>query len=267
MPQCLGKTKQGNQCKKQVAHAKFCHYHTNQAGGTSTISAPSPSGSGGGPPKYKIHLSTNPNYNHGKPEKNEGQGFMYIYTLTHLLLKSPKQADWLKIQVSPSKWENFNPANFILVKIGLTTTLVNKRIGQWRDQCHHDITIIEPNVLKDSSDTSLLSLFKGLNFKENTKKLLMNMGNKERLNHSELKCFRANNNGFYCGKNLAEIETMIHKSMREKYGKVELYCDNCSSVVHGKKIHREWFLVPRTSLVTVFYLVDKISYKLGGGAD
>lgn len=323
MTQCSGTTKQNQRCKINVAQGRYCHYHKNQesklssflngsskpsqhfttvtttATATSSTAWASSSSSSSSTnkikpsvPTYKIQLSAspeNPTHKHNHKYQPVDNGSIYIYTLSHLLTKKPQLKDWLKIQVPNHKrnvnWEPFNPKNFLLIKVGLTTQHVSKRINQWLKQCNHEITLIEPFILHDNTPSTLSGLFKSLSLNEpyssspssltlpssnshgkhrlliGVKNMLLNMNTKNKIRDCKLKTFNVRDNGFYCPCHLALIEKRIHAILRLQFGKVELQCENCTLASKQNTVHREWFLIPRDRLIDVFYLIDDICYK------
>ncbi|ODV59903.1 uncharacterized protein ASCRUDRAFT_71389 [Ascoidea rubescens DSM 1968] len=230
---------------------------------------------------YNIKLSNKPsNYmeNNTDTINVENEGFIYVYTLKHLLSPNPSKKDWVQIEnssnnnrransefISNKKWESFDPKNHILLKIGLTTQSVQKRIKQWETQCKCDLIIVEP-LLFETSVKFINSGLKLLNLGDSKANLSNDPDRMNYNNFINLLKFKSYNNqlkGYYCPKNLYKIELLIHDTLREKYGKVNLYCENCGVRADDVdyKLHTEWFLVDRDDMKKVFKLVDGICYK------
>ncbi|GMM35446.1 hypothetical protein DASC09_027710 [Saccharomycopsis crataegensis] len=259
-------------------------------------------------------------------KKNTDTGSIYMYTLSHLLTDHQKRYNFLNIRaldqdqslensnasklalqkaffsalsaknVDGSSHGNlkssspelvpFDSKHFILVKIGLTTQPVTKRIQQWQKQCNHDITLVSPDILKQASPSSLSSLFSKLNIDDpyysknklsfNPKGFLTNLGGRNKISEGNFRCFNHHDNSFYCQNNLREIERKIHSQLRYEFGTVEMECVNCSlnnskrntpkgkdTMESNKVIHREWFVIPKVSLIEVFLKIDFICHHMG----
>lgn len=239
--QCKGITKKGQRCKLPGKTNGYCHYHINQPKQ---------------PPPSPLPSSTS----HLKKDR----GYIYIYTMTNFLTP-PK--NWLfKVKNIPNtsrfkrdKWIEFNSKKspYILIKIGKTTQSVNARIAQWENKCGHDLTNLEPKnrnlVKKEGAISGLIRMFRRLDVVDDDER------------RNEYRTYR--NNGFYCGSNLDVVESSIHKVLRHKYGKGDVYCVGCNNEpvkVNDKSspfdtnynVHIEWFLIPKTDLEYVYKLID-----------
>lgn len=227
MIQCKGTTKKGEGCKIKVkGPTPYCRYHISQSSNKkkqpNIISKP--------PPNFKDNTKVT------KP------GFIYLYTLAHLLSLSSGRQPWLQIH----KWgadslKAFNPKTKILVKIGCTTSTVTHRLKQWESQCQHKLTLVNPYNTRETLDKMSIFL---KNFS------LLSIG-------PSYKNFKFDELGFYCGKDVFQIESQIHEILRQVYGYGTVHCGGCSN--DGKyKIHVEWFLIPRRDLDKVFKTIDKV---------
>lgn len=220
--QCAGTTKKGQRCKIRVEDREYCHYHVNQG-----IKGASAS---------------------GFIQRDYQRGYIYVYTLRHLVEKSPRKENWLQVKKLPkigsdvTKWKVFDPKKYILIKVGLTTGTVTQRLKQWEAKCNHSLTYLEPFVNYQSK--SLSNLFSNLKLS----------------GKSELSHYDALNHGFYTSKNLAKIEKTIHQSLWKMYGRGDIVCHGCSNdhSNRGYGIHVEWFMIKRKDLVNVFKLIDGI---------
>ncbi|CDR44436.1 CYFA0S14e02696g1_1 [Cyberlindnera fabianii] len=249
--QCHGTTKAGLRCKIHVSeNGGYCHYHVSQ--GHHTWSHPSTI-------EEVAHLFTrttsreHPKFTYSagiqqqqKKATKDKSGFIYVYTLVHLLEKSPKKKDWLLIkQAGKHHSTRFDPRKETLIKVGLTQGSVQNRLKQWEKQCSHKLCSVDPYALKKkkSRKRSLIALFKGLKIK----------------NDLELKNYKTESEGFYCNGKLYEIEQCIHRWLGAKYGRGDVACHGCktdSALGHG--VHIEWFKVPRADLRAVFLFIDNL---------
>ncbi|KAH3675885.1 hypothetical protein WICMUC_002455 [Wickerhamomyces mucosus] len=160
----------------------------------------------------------------------------------HLLEKSPKKQDWLHVKrMNENNWSILDPQSLILIKIGMTSKSVAKRLNEWENKCNHRLISINPYCLKKNS---ILSLFK---------KLSISHGG----NDYTLKTYDMEGQGFFTESNLSKIEKEVHSTLWKLYGKGDIVCHGCKI---GEKIgiHKEWFLVKRTNLDNIFKLIDKI---------
>lgn len=228
--QCNGTTIKGQRCKIKISNGeKYCHYHQKQDNHNF---------------KRDTYQSTNLSLQHART-KDYQRGYIYVYTLQHLLSKSPKKQDWLQVKKlakaeNVSKWKVFDPKKHILLKIGLTTGTVTQRLKQWEAKCNHSVVYVDPYV---DYSSSLGALFSKLKISKN---------------HHELKHYDVLNHGFFTPIHLAKIEKSIHKSLWELYGRGDIICHGCSNDTKEHGIHVEWFMVRRKDLKVVFKLIDEI---------
>ncbi|KAG7665557.1 uncharacterized protein J8A68_000959 [[Candida] subhashii] len=167
------------------------------------------------------------------------------------------------------KWIEFNSKKspYILIKIGKTTQTVNNRILQWEKKCNHKLTNLEPLnrhlIEKRRHDGGIISglirRFRRLEVRDD---------------EEDVQYKRYKNNGFYCNSKLDLIESTIHKSLRKKYGKGDVYCIGCnqdpikvkrktSPFDTNYNVHIEWFLIPKEDLQYVYKLIDSTCIQLG----
>lgn len=121
--QCKGTTLKGQRCKIQT-ESGYCRYHANQSERGLKSEVPKPD--------------------------SPTSGYIYIYTMSELL-NSRKL--WLQTRNLPNtkpshkhKWKDFDAGKspYMLVKVGMTLGTVARRLAQWQNQCHHDITVLGP---------------------------------------------------------------------------------------------------------------------------
>lgn len=240
--QCRGVTTKGLRCKI-ITRYDYCHYHIRQS--------------------RSNEVSLSPKFD------SQRKGFIYIYTLSVLLNKNRV----LKLKVRNVKdksgknideWQVLSQSSpYILVKVGMTSQTVEKRLKQWEEKCHHRLSCLCPNneaaaYIKSSSSSMnrLISKFSKLK-----------IGNKI------YKSFQEGNDGFYCQTNLGLAETEIHSRLREKYGYGDVICSGCAknnkhiklenntSAQKAHNIHVEWFYVPRKDLEFIFDIIDTTCLK------
>lgn len=235
--QCYGVTKKGQRCKISVQNGeKYCHYHVNQ--GTSMMKKSIIK-----PATKVVKTSTK-----GYTQREYQRGFIYVYTLKHLVDKSPRKEDWLQVKKLPkinsdeASWKVFNPKKYTLIKVGLTTGTVTQRLKQWEAKCNHSLIYLEPSVNYHSR--SLTNLFSSLK-----------LSNKSDLHH-----YDALNHGFFTERNLARIERTIHETLWKLYGKGDIVCHGCTNEnsTRGHGIHVEWFMIKRKELANVFRVIDDV---------
>lgn len=274
--QCKGITSKGVQCKINAPDG-YCHYHVGQGEGKRQKSDS----------KFSQTTSvTNPkteyrkqNSRHTSPTKEtDKNGYIYVYTLTRLLANDDK--NWsLKVRNLPDvsskhrdTWVPFKAEKspYMLIKVGMTTQTVQRRLKQWEDKCHHLLTCLRPRtkVHPESKISLLIQKFKKLSVSTD---------------NTRLRCYRDTEFGFFCpkGVNVAEIE--IHKRLVAKYGSGDVFCTGCTKSVpaehesimkrvkgklstkdpfqNGFNIHVEWFLIPKKDLDLVYQLIDSVCAK------
>ncbi|KAL6452084.1 hypothetical protein SBY92_003394 [Candida maltosa Xu316] len=177
-----------------------------------------------------------------------------MYTMTNFLFP-PK--DWnFKVKNLPNaskkdKWLDFNSKKspYILIKIGMTTQTPKTRIKQWQEKCHHDLTNIGPPnkhlVIKQRQ--SLLARLMCMSIEDP-------------------QYCRWTNEGFHC-RNLKTVESTIHRELRMKYGKGDVYCVGClNDNVHRNanfNVHVEWFLIPKRDITDIYQLIDSTCVQIG----
>ncbi|ODV70846.1 uncharacterized protein CYBJADRAFT_169905 [Cyberlindnera jadinii NRRL Y-1542] len=207
MNQCAGITKQGRRCRIRGT-GRYCRYHD---------------------PNVRVNEVA-------KQSRLPDKGFIYVYTLEHLLEKSPKRQEWLQIQPLNSKeFQPFNPKKHILIKVGMTRGSVEKRVRQWQVQCNHKIVIVDP--YEHIGSQSLVTMFKCLSVEED-------------YNH-----YNTIDKGFKCSQNLFKVEQLIHNKLRDQYGRGDVHCKSCED--QGRSgLHVEWFKIPKKSLKKVYTLID-----------
>lgn len=253
--QCAGTTQKGAACKKRVqAPERFCHYHQPKRA----------------EPKQP-RLST--------LAADKKPGFIYVYTLTSL---HENNALWLKARNLPhtpkrdkGKWMKFESGTYTLIKVGMTTQTVAKRLRQWEAQCGHKLTCLLPQSsqeLQVSAIRSLADRFRHMSLSSIAK------------NPPTYVCFQPRNQGFYVLKNVAGAESEIHTVLHQKYGRGDVLCGGCKenrtqveevesrsklmslfkenkkeAFQHGTfNVHVEWFLVPKKDLYHVFTVIDTV---------
>ncbi|KAK6456641.1 uncharacterized protein RJT20DRAFT_1237 [Scheffersomyces xylosifermentans] len=316
--QCQGITSRGQRCKLDSLNG-FCHFHENQRAlqpqpkskpppnpprnpkqpitiiKTTTPKSPQAPTPLGLKPAQKNPTLPIAHYEAGHTAQSKA-GFIYIYTMTRLLNpKGRNEKSWLKVKNLPDAknkddWQTFNSAksHYMLLKIGMTTQTVDRRLKQWQSKCHHELTCVYPNFsggpktvdrvgsspfaptldetpASQPSPSGILKLFK---------KLSLNNSEDASPSVTRFKSFRSN--GFYCSHNLDLSEQEIHRTLHRKYGKGDVYCTGCASKEAKKaakrkngdppfkkdyNIHVEWFLVPKDDLEYVYRLIDSTCQK------
>lgn len=269
--QCRGTTQKGLRCKKTVPLVGgYCHYHQPTRAEPTLTQKP--------PPRL-----LSPHAPGDKP------GFIYVYTLTSLINDT---ALWLKVRNLPNapkrhrdKWVGFDAAKqpYTLIKVGMTTQTVQRRLNQWQAQCHHDLTCLYPRPSKPPSSSAITSLVSRL------KKMSISSAAKKNTRTSSFSSLRTQDQGFYVAHHVAEAEAQIHAVLRKKYGSGDVLCSSCkknSKVVEEvesqskllsmfKKtsgqfskgtynVHVEWFLIPKDDLNHVFTVIDTVCTKSNG---
>lgn len=227
MGQCQGITKSGRRCRIKIANdnVHFCRYHKFQ---DPTIQK-----------KELIEIKSNP-------------GFIYVFTLVHLIDKSPSKQPWLRMAAPTSnntidykRTREFKPKHYILLKIGYTTTTPRQRIKQWQNQCHHHYILVTPELIpklvcsKTDKIGFLVQRFQQLRIGKRKK----------------CKNFDDINAGFHTNR-AYEVEQSIHATLRKKYGFSKIYCDGCKCSTGG--IHKEWFLIPRQDVGELMHMINEM---------
>lgn len=266
MNQCHGTTTKGIRCKLK-SNDKYCHYHINQAGSAVPKFPRSPAKKPSTSPVNPKNPAkpTNPTYpakpvNPTYPAKpaTPKPGYIYVYTMTRLLTHD--KHPWLNVKNLPNsknkKWVPFDSksSSYILIKVGMTTQTVSKRIQQWKDKCHHDLTVLSPGQkFSESSLKRLVAKFKNISLEPTP----------------TYRTFR--NDGFYSKGDIRRVESEVHRQLRKKYGYGDMLCIGCEKTPSSKSggpfsevhnIHVEWFLVPKVEMPWVYGVIDKISESL-----
>ncbi|KAI3402645.2 hypothetical protein KGF56_004526 [Candida oxycetoniae] len=287
--QCYGTTKRGFRCKITVNCDKgYCHYHIDQnkklaknlsvSASASTIAQNKKFSSNSyheaiqlqGPGAF---LPKGLPYMEGKVLKSSRKGYIYIYTMKNFI-NPPK--DWnFQIKNIPKtskrhhdKWINFKSTKspYILVKIGMTNQLPNIRIKQWESKCKHELINIGPrneHLLKRRLHWWQQMMYLSLHDTHQ---------DEDRYRYQRFK-----NDGFYCEENLEAVESMIHSTLREKYGKGDVYCSGCvadedltvnkdlekAPLQNNYKVHTEWFLIPKISIRAIYQMIDEMCRTVG----
>lgn len=257
--QCCGLTQKGVRCKKKVRGSRdYCHYHQDQANNLL------------GRINGKLHekvseafherpLASEPvlAYSHkpsntNSPKHHNKPGYIYVYTLTSLIENEKKNNElWLKVRNIPNtsskdkdKWLPFDYRKhpYTLIKVGMTTQTVEKRLQQWENQCQHRLTCLIPNLHNSGFDKSVLSssmdrfgpLFSStsessgsgvsrliLKFKK------LQVTSTTTTQPSQYKTLRVRDQGFYAPNSILQAETQIHQILRDKYGSGDVLCTAC----------------------------------------
>ncbi|KAK6465896.1 hypothetical protein DFJ63DRAFT_333299 [Scheffersomyces coipomensis] len=269
--QCLGVATKHEQCKlKTNSIHGYCHYHEYQQQKNTN--------------RTTIHVSPNKSTTTSinKSTIPTKSGYIYVYTLTMFI---SKHKSWqFKVKNLPTTsnqdWKNFNAKDspYVLIKIGMTTTTVEKRLNQWKSKCNHDISIIVPTIttpppLQDTSSEARIGKV-SLDRLSQSGSPLLRLFKKFHISNeppqSSLSLHSFNKDGFYCKGNVRQVEKNIHDKLHKKYGRGNFYCPGCldESKVSTKNkdspfksdynVHIEWFLIPKSDLKSVFTLIDSI---------
>lgn len=264
--QCKGITSKGERCKIN-APGGYCHYHVGQGKKKGIIKSPSKATS--------ARTST-------AIQPTNKCGYIYVYTLTKLLHNNDEKL--LKVRNLPNvshrhkdKWVSFKAGKspYMLIKVGMTTQTVQKRLKQWQDKCHHDLTCLYPCMDQENPSSKSMEL---LIYR--LKRLTM------KPEKVEFQTFQEKNLGFFCFKGVNLAESEIHSMLHKKYGSGDVYCTGCSNkstteqdghkskfsifkdkssrsnpFQKGYNIHVEWFLIPKKDLNSVYNLIDAVCAK------
>lgn len=322
--QCLGTTKRGTRCLITVRNGNMCHHHVGQtaqwtdnksstkAPGTtkttkvytkttsknSTNTAVKPAVSGS--PERKKLLPPSPSKGLPAPRSpakitHTKPGYIYIYTLESIL--ESESGNWLKTRNLPDakdkkKWVAFDSRKYLLVKVGMTTQTVAKRLLQWENQCSHKLVCLNPDY-RVNTERSLVERMKLLALKPTAQV-------------RQYTTFQQDSNGFFVPQNVMQAEREIHSILRQKYGRGDVQCTGCvdrakrqesaktapgnstaeagssskkdsglKSITNGlvqlfkKKdflqgnynIHVEWFAVPRDKVHEVYTVIDEVCVR------
>ncbi len=230
--------------------------------------------------KVKTTKKTNNSINDSNDTEHYSSkpGYIYCYTLSHLVAPSPEKVPWLNVASGPrtpslSKndkenydWEHFDPKKQIMIKVGVTTNHISKRLQQWKSQCSHDLTQLYPDddiietVINSRIGTSIYTidkLFNKLTLGGSNGRIISELtGVKNKFNFFD--SYDNIERGFRCDQ-AYKAEQSIHQKLGDSYGSGNVLCEACSkSNKDGKlSIHTEWFIIPRTDLTKVFALINE----------
>lgn len=275
--QCKGITSKGIQCKINAPDG-YCHYHIGQCGKGKKIDSNPAKGRSIDVKGREIIHGSSISRGTSPTKQTEKIGYIYVYTLTRLLSNNDK--NWsLKVRNLPNvsskhrdTWVPFKSEKspYMLIKVGMTTQTVQRRLRQWQDKCHHELTCLHPQKKIESSNKLdlIIHRFKGLSIKKEPGKL---------------RTYNGDQFGFLCPRGVNVAESEIHKMLIAKYGSGDVYCTGCkenspienSSKLktlkerlhtkdpfrNGYNIHVEWFLIPKKDLDTVYQLIDMVCSK------
>lgn len=206
-----------------------------------------------------------------KPRDYSKPGYIYLYTLASLL-DSKSKNDWLKTRnlllksKHKDQWVTFNSKKLLvlLVKVGMTTQTVAKRILQWEAKCHHKLVCLHPDhPSTPRKPLSFLQRFANLKVDD------------------QYATFQDNVKGFFVPRDVLRAEKEIHGALKERYGRGDVYCTGCvekakhehkeSSILDlfRKKevlqsdynVHVEWFPIPKKNLHDVYKIIDSICLR------
>ncbi|CAI5759637.1 unnamed protein product [Candida verbasci] len=153
------------------------------------------------------------------------------------------------------KWLQFNNKSpYILVKIGMTTRFPDQRIKEWENKCNHKLINVGPRNKRFIYKQNFLERLSCLSIQDNYE--------------------RYRDDGFFVNKNLKLVESSIHKALKDKYGKGDVYCSGClvdKSVAPKKdspfntsyNVHTEWFLILKKEIEQVYNIIDSTCVNLG----
>lgn len=244
MNECRGTTGKNTKCRRKVSeNQNYCYQHINQG---AQLKKP-------------------------KVSKRDGgkAGYIYIFTLRKLITeKGP--STWFSVKNMPdaksrdkNMWVPFESrkSRYILVKVGMTTLNVDRRIRQWEDKCHHELACIYPGSnlkVKGGSFDRLVMQLKELTLSE-----------------GKLLTYDAAQHGFFCSSDVGKAEKHIHATLKSIYGRGDVYCSGCRDINQGSKLHSrvphkrapfdgeynihiEWFSIPKKDLTKLYKIIDKI---------
>lgn len=233
--QCEGITKKGTRCLIRVeASGAYCSYHgpfqctaLTKAGTRCKVRVDARNG------LCKHHSSSHWSKTQVSPSavpKANTKGFIYVYTIDkgHNNLHVFDAAKNRTVPLKQSEHGLFcrlkaalqcraPPERSILVKVGFTTKDPKRRLNEWRQKCQHPVHLIGPPPTTRDAGYS----------------------------HDDLgwPCMRAN-----------EAEARIHEQLGAIFGRGSTECHGCKTE-KGPGKHREWFLVPGSSISQVFGII------------
>lgn len=205
-------------------------------------------------------------------------GYIYVYTLASLLDNS--KDGWLKTRnlLSESKdkdrWVTFKSKSLllILVKVGMTTQTVAKRIQQWESKCQHKLVCLHPEYnIPGAQSGSFLERFRGLTLS----------AQKTSAQFRQYTTFQDNIKGFFVPRDVLRAEKEIHDELKRKFGRGDVYCTGCVEKAKAKhkgssffdlfrkkdfmqsdyNVHVEWFPVPKNRMHEVYKIIDRICLR------
>lgn len=211
-----------------------------------------------------------------KKELSPKPGYIYVYTLASLLNKN-NAGGWLKTRNllnnpnDKDKWVDFNARKLemLLVKVGMTTQTVSKRILQWEAKCNHKIECLYPSSPKDPSQPlSLARKFQRLTLKNWTAPL-------------PYQSFQENAHGFFVPRDVMRAEKQIHDLLKLTFGRGDVYCTGCVAKAQEQEkgfslqnlfkkkefvesdynVHVEWFPIPKKRMKEVYSIIDSVCLK------
>lgn len=160
----------------------------------------------------------------------------------------------------------------LLVKVGMTTQTVAKRIQQWESKCQHKLVCLHPEYDMPLSQNSLLDRFKRLTISS--------------LRHSaqfrQYTTFQDNVKGFFVPRDVLKAEKEIHEQLKNRFGRGDVYCTGCVEKAKNKhnesslltlfkkkdfvqsdyNVHVEWFPIPKKKLHEVFKIIDLVCLRV-----
>lgn len=201
-----------------------------------------------------------------------------MYTLA-LLLNNGSKGGWLKTRnllneaKHKDKWVDFNSKALLmlLVKVGMTTQTVAKRILQWESKCHHKLVCLHPEYPMPLGKTSLLERFKKLSISSL----------RSSVQFRQYTTFQDNVKGFFVPRDVMKAEKEIHEALKMRFGRGDVYCTGCVEkaksthkesnllsllkkkdfVQSDYNVHVEWFPIPKKKLNEVFKTIDLICLR------
>lgn len=205
-------------------------------------------------------------------------GYIYVYTLASLLDNS--KDGWLKTRnlLTKSKdkdrWVTFKSKSLllILVKVGMTTQTVAKRIQQWESKCQHKLVCLHPEYkFPGSQSGTFLEKFRGLTLS----------AQKTSAQFRQYTTFQDNIKGFFVPRDVLRAEKEIHDELKQKFGRGDVYCTGCVEKANAEhkessvfdllrkkdfmqsdyNVHVEWFPIPKNRLHEVYKIIDRICLR------
>lgn len=227
-------------------------------------------------PPLSLKTSASPYLPSPKKETSPKPGYIYVYTLAQLLNKN-NRGGWLKTRnllSSPKdkdRWVDFDAKKLevLLVKVGMTTQTVSKRILQWEAKCNHKIECLYPTSPHNPSQPlSILKRFERLSLKSKS-------------TASEYQSFQEHAHGFFVPRDVLRAEKQIHDLLKLKFGRGDVYCTGCAAKAQEKEknfslqnlfkkkdfresdynVHVEWFPIPKKQMKELYRIIDSVCLK------